>query len=152
VLKRPEVAISHYLKAIELKPKDPRVRNACGICYVAVDKLEEALIQFKEAVGIQPMEFSYWYNKAETLKRMEKWAELNQTASEMEVFSQKQAWLWFVDVGKSGVMVYWGSLSLLAIGVQRRRRCFTWINSPSPSSVIRGALRSSRVKSWIQIY
>jgi tetratricopeptide (TPR) repeat protein len=51
---RPDEAIAHFNKSLELDPRQPKVHNNIGIALIKMGKLPEAMEQFEQALRLQP--------------------------------------------------------------------------------------------------
>lgn len=64
-----EEALQHYSEAIKLDPKDLTAQMNSGICYMVLEKWEEALGRFKIAVALRPDNGMVHFALADALRR-----------------------------------------------------------------------------------
>jgi len=67
---RLEAALADLRRAAVLAPDDFTILNACGLCLARLDRREEALECYDEALAIQPAFGQAWFNRGAALERM----------------------------------------------------------------------------------
>ncbi len=74
----PEEAISHFNRALQIKPHNPDALNNLGSVLRGLGRLEEAEIRLREAVRLDPDYFEARYNLGITLQKLGRPEALNQ--------------------------------------------------------------------------
>lgn len=67
---RLEAALADLRRAAVLAPDDFTILNACGLCLARLDRREEALEFYDQALAIQPAFGQAWFNRGAVLERM----------------------------------------------------------------------------------
>lgn len=63
-------AINDYKEAIRLKITNAEAWNNCGACYYNMDRFDEAIPWFDEAINMDPSYSMAYYNRAKALEKM----------------------------------------------------------------------------------
>jgi Tfp pilus assembly protein PilF len=67
---RLELSLSDLRRAVALAPDDFTILNACGLCLARLDRRDEALDCYDQALAIQPLFGQAWFNRGAVLERL----------------------------------------------------------------------------------